>query len=146
MLEKTKTWLTKPTIQPYRVIIAFLGIAVVIFMDTDLYDSFSSIAKAGVYMGLMFICVLTRLSMMDMKQLALKLKQVIEDKTMSVWEKIQAFTQIGIDAFSKAGENWELYTDEQFRIYNQQIVEEKLALEDKITDLNKKIALLEKKE
>jgi len=124
-LQKTKEWLTTPSIQPYRVLVAFIGIGIVIFMDTDLYNSFPDLLKAGLYGGLVVICVLTRFSMVDLKEFAKRMRVVYEDKSMSLWEKIQAYTKIGMDAFLKAGENWEIYTDQQFELYRTEVEKEK---------------------
>lgn len=114
MLTKTKAWMVRPRIKPYQMIIAIVAIMVVVFMDTSLYKEFSDMVKVLIYGGLILLTILSGISVVDIKEIAQKLKEIMEDKKMSLWQKIQAFMNVGVEALSRAGDSWEIYDNEQF--------------------------------
>ena len=136
MLTKTKEWMVKPRIKPYQMIIAIIGIMVVVFMDTSLYKEFPDMVKVLIYGSLILLTILSGISIVDIKEIAQKLKEVMEDKTMTLWQKIQAFMNVGVEALSRAGEGWEMFHDEQFDDAKQAEIDELKAeikaLEDKL--------------
>jgi len=136
MLTKTKKWLITPTLKPYQLIIVVLGIMAVIFMDTELYDSLSDFGKVVFYGGLITLCALAGVSIWDIKEIARKFKEVMEKKNMSLWQRIQALMRIGIEALHLAGEDWDVFTDEQFEDAKQAEIDAlKLKIEKLQNDL-----------
>lgn len=139
MLEKTRKWLITPTLKPYTLIVVVIGIMAVIFMDTALYDTLPDFGKVLFYGTLITLCALAGVSILDIKNLARKFKEVMEAKGMSLWERIQALMRIGIEALHLASEDWEVFTDEQFEDaklleidkLNAQIADLKKELEEK---------------
>lgn len=122
MLTKTKKWLNTPKIKPYQMILAIVGLMVVVFMETSLYQGFPDYVKFVIYSTLILVSILAGISIIDLKEIALKLKAIMEDNSLSLWEKIQAFMRVGMEALTKAGEGWELFHEEQFEEAKQETI------------------------
>ena len=138
MLSKTKKWLNSPKIKPYQMILAIVGLMVVVFMETSLYQEFPDYAKLVIYGTLILVSILAGVSIVDLKQIAIKLREIMEDKKMSLWEKVKAFMTVGMEALSKAGESWELFHEEQFDEVKQEKIEDLQAEIKRLqTEINK---------
>lgn len=134
-----KKWFITPKIKPYQYIMSLIGIFLVIFMDTEMYDSWPDFVKLIFYGGIIMICTLAGISILDIKEIARKFKEVMENKSMSLWERIQAYTRIGLESFSKAGEDWDLYTNIQFEEYKAMLAQQK---DDRVADLTTELEIL----
>ena len=128
MLTKTRKWLITPTLKPYQLILVVLGIMAVIFMDTELYDTLPDFGKVLFYGGVITLCALAGVSIWDIKQIARKFKEVMEKKDMNLWARIQALMRIGIEALSLAGEDWDVFTDEQFEAAREDAKQEEIVI------------------
>ena len=132
MLTKTKNWLITPVLKRYTLIIVVLGIMAVIFMDTDLYDNLPDFGKVVFYGTIITLCALAGVSIIDIKMIARKFKEIMENKNMTLWERIQALMRIGIEALNLAGDDWEVFTDEQFADAKQQEIDDLKAKIEKL--------------
>lgn len=132
---KTKKWLVTPSMKPYTLILVVIGIMAVIFMDTDIYDTLPDFGQVVFYGTLLTLCALAGISILDVKMIARKFKEVMEKKNMSLWARIQALMRIGVEALTLAGEDWDVFTEQQFDEVKQQEIDKLTA---KIQELESK--------
>ena len=111
---KTKSWLITPKIKPFQFLIAISGILLFVFMETNIFKEGSDIAKVITYVCFIVASVLSGISLIDLKEIGLKFKAIIQDRKLDAWGKVRAFMSLGVEVMTKAGEAWELYNDEQF--------------------------------
>jgi len=142
MTNKTVNWLKSQKLTPIQLIYVFIATFIFIFMSTNIFDSFPDLIKAIFYGTVILVGVLLGVSLFNIKQIAADMKAIYLDTNMTVEQKINAYGNLALQILMKLGEAFEELNTVQFLDYDP----EKNALENKIQDLEKQIANLEKKE
>lgn len=113
-INKTKSWLITPKIKPFQFLIAVGAIMIFAFMETDLFSNSSDITKISIYISLIVATALSGISLVDIKEIADKFKEIIKNDKLDAWGKVRAFMNLGVQVLAKAGEAWDLVNEEQF--------------------------------
>lgn len=111
---KTRKYLGTPKLTPMQLLWVVGAIFVFIFMETEIFSSFSDMTKTLLYTMGMVVCVLLGVSFVNVKKIAKDLKAIYVDKNMTPLEKVNAFGNVALAVLSRLGEAWELLNVEQF--------------------------------
>jgi len=110
----TKKYLGQQRLTPLQLLWTVIGIFFFIFMDTDIFQNFSSITKIIIYAAFMVVCILLGVSVLNVKKIANDLKAIYIDKNMTAEQKVNAYGNLALTVLSQLGEAWELLNQEQF--------------------------------
>ena len=135
-IDKTKSWLITPKIKPFQFLIAVGAIMIFAFMETDLFSDATDIAKITTYISLIVVTALSGISLVDLKEIAERFKEIIKNDKLDAWAKVRAFMNLGVQVLAKAGEAWDLVNEEQFT-NNGFIADKKKELEKELEELTK---------
>ena len=114
-IDGTKKYLGTTKLTPLQLIWVVVGIFFFIFIDTDIFQDFSSITKIIIYASFMVVCILLGVSVVNVKKIAGDLKAIYVNKSMTAEEKVNAYGNIALTVLSQLGEAWELLNIEQFK-------------------------------
>ena len=112
--EAIKSILTKKQITIGQIVTFFIGLAVFIFMETELFRDTNDIIKIIFYIALYGTFLIFGVELFQTKKLALGVRNIISDKKISLEQKIMAITQVVSEALIRLGEAWEIFDKEQF--------------------------------
>ena len=110
-----KKYLGTPKLTPFQMIWVVIGIFFFIFMDTDIFNSFSDMTKIVLYASFMVICLLVGVSIFNIKKIAADMKAIYEDKNMTALQKVNAYGNLALSILSRLGQAFELLNNEQFK-------------------------------
>ena len=122
-IEGTKKYLGTQKLTPLQLIWTVIGIFFFIFIDTDVFQDFSSITKIIVYAGFMVGCILIGISVINVKKIAGDLKAIYLNKSMTAEQKVNAYGNLALTILSQLGEAWELLNEEQFAPKKEEVKE-----------------------
>lgn len=125
-IESTKRYLGTTKLTPLQLIWVVVGIFFFIFIDTDIFQDYSSITKIIIYASFMVVCILLGVSVVNVKKIAGDLKAIYVNKNMTAEEKVNAYGNIALTVLSQLGEAWELLNIEQFKEDEKEDVPEKI--------------------
>ena len=86
-LDKTKEKLNKKEISNLRFIIFLVGIALFIFMDTEMFRNLEDALKVLVYMSLWGTFAVFGIELMPAKEIGLKIKDIYTNRSLSLDQK-----------------------------------------------------------
>ena len=83
-------------------------------METDLFSDAIDISKMAIYVGFIGATALSGISLVDVKEIADRFKEIIKNNKLDAWGKVRAFMNLGVQILARAGEAWDLVNEEQF--------------------------------
>ena len=137
-LINTKEWLKGEKLKPVQLIYIIIAVFAFIFMETTMYEGLPDFVRTIIYATIIIGGVLLGVSSTNVKKLAIEMKAIFEDATMTVEEKLNAYGNLALIVLTKFGEAFELLNETQFDTlkYNKE-KEELLAEIDRLQALIK---------
>ncbi len=107
-------WLNEKRITPLQLIIVVCGIFYFINYETKIFKGLPDMIKVGIYAGILVMSVSAGISLLNVKELGVRLKGIILDRNKSAEQKINEIMTAIIPILSEVGDLWEEMTQEQF--------------------------------
>jgi len=112
---KVKKYLATQKLTPFQLLWVVFGIFFFIFMETDIFQSLGDVWKIMLYASFMVVCILLGVSIINVKKIAMDLKAIYVNKSMTAEQKVNAYGNLALTVLSQLGEAWELLNEEQFK-------------------------------
>ena len=114
MNENIKSLLTKKQITIGQIVTFFIGLALFIFMETQLFRDLNDIIKIIIYIGIYGTFLIFGVELFATKKLALDIRNIIADKKLSAEQMVMQLTQLASETLVRLGLAWEVFDKEQF--------------------------------
>jgi len=121
MVEKEKTaeqklmnWLNTKKITPAQLIMVLIGIIIFVMFETAIFDNWGDSVKVVIYVSIVGVSILLGFQVVDVKKFAVKLKDIVLDPKLTLWEKITALTNLAVPILAEMGQTFELLNIQQF--------------------------------
>ena len=114
MNENIKSLLTKKQITIGQIVTFFIGLALFIFMETQLFRDLNDIIKIIIYIGIYGTFLIFGVELFATKKLALDIRNIIADKKLSAEQMVMQLTQLASETLVRLGLAWEVFDAEQF--------------------------------
>ena len=112
--EIVKNILSKKQITIAQFITFLVGLAVFIFMDTQMFRDLHDTVKIVIYIVLYGSVIIFGVELFQAKKLAMGIRDIISNSALKPEEKIMQITQYVTEALIKLGEAWEIFDKNQF--------------------------------
>ena len=107
-------WINEKRITPLQLFIVVIGIFYFLYNDTEIIQSLPDIVKVGIYAGILVITAAAGISLVNVKEIATKIKDIMQDRKMTPHEKLNAMMGVALPLLSDIGDLWDVVTKEQF--------------------------------
>jgi len=107
-------WLNEKRITPLQLMIVICGIFYFINNNTEIFKSLPDMIQVSIYAGILVASVSAGISLINIKEIGLRLKGIILDRNKTAEQKINEIMTAIIPILSEVGDLWEEMTKEQF--------------------------------
>lgn len=118
-IQNSKDWLTTQKLTPIQMFFIIIGTFYFIFTQTNLYDYIPDFIQTILFVIILLIGVLLGVSFLNVKKLALEMKTIYEDKSMTPMQKVNKYGELALIILTKLGKAFELLNNEQFNTYKK---------------------------
>ena len=124
-IKTSKDWLTSQKLTPVQLFYIIIVTFYFIFTQTSLYDYLPDFLQTIVFVTIVIIGVLLGVSFLNVKKIALEMKAIYNDKTLTAEQKVNKYGELALIVLTKLGQAFDLLNEEQFAMNTYKKVEKK---------------------
>ena len=112
-IKNSKEWLTAQKLTPIQLFYIIIVTFYFIFTQTSLYDFFPDFLQTIIFVIVVVVGVLLGVSFLNVKKIALEMKAIYNDKTLTPEQKVNKYGELALIILTKLGQAFDILNAQQ---------------------------------